>query len=108
MATMHNHFMMVNVDCKVIDVKFYSGWPIMNVTLRLDACKDTMVRMKKLGEFLRIKFFSQQDDTKIINFHKGVRIQRSLCEAMSFQDVPFYLICHNLRTENFPLLGFPG
>ena len=30
--------------------------------------------MKKLCPLLRIKFFSQQDDTKIVNFDEGILI----------------------------------
>ena len=30
--------------------------------------------MKKLSALLHIKFFSQQDDTKIVNFDEGVLI----------------------------------
>ena len=41
--------------------------------------------MKKLCALLRIKFFSQQDDTKIVNFDEGVLILWPfLSEAMSF------------------------
>ena len=59
--------------------------------------------MKKLCALLRIKLFSQQDDTKIVNFDEGVLIQ-----SVSFPYLPFYLRNLNLRTENFPLCGFPG
>ena len=65
--------------------------------------------MKKLCALLRIKKNYQQDDTKIVNFDEGVLILwpffRRQCH---FQDLPFYLNSHNLRTENFPLFGFPG
>ena len=40
--------------------------------------------MKKLCALLRIKFFSQQDDTKIVNFDEGVLILWPFSEAMSF------------------------
>ena len=36
--------------------------------------KKTRDRMKKLCALLRIKFFSQQDDTKIVNFDEGVLV----------------------------------
>ena len=65
--------------------------------------------MKKLCALLRIKFFSQQDDTKIVNFDEGVLILLAVfLRQCHFQDLPFYLKSHNLRTENFPLFGFPG
>ena len=58
-----------------------------NATLTINNFKKTRDRMKKLCALLRIKFFSQQDDTKIVNFDEAVLI---LCpffcfsEAMSF------------------------
>ena len=67
--------------------------------------------MEKLCALLRIKFFSQQDDTKIVKFDEGVLILWSfflLLRQCHFQDLPFYLESHNLRTDNFPLFGFPG
>ena len=33
-----------------------------------------MDRMKKLCALLRVEFFSEQDDTKIVNFDEGVLI----------------------------------
>ena len=52
----------------------YTGWPRKNATLTINNFKKTRDRMKKLCALLRIKFFSQQDDTKIVNFDKGVLI----------------------------------
>ena len=40
--------------------------------------------MKKLCALSRIKFFSQQDDTKNANFDEGVLILRPFSDAMSF------------------------
>ena len=40
--------------------------------------------MKTLCALLHIKFFSQQDDTKIVNFDEGVLILWPFSEAMSF------------------------
>ena len=40
--------------------------------------------MKKLCALLHIKFFSQQDDTKIVNFDEGILICGRFSEAMSF------------------------
>ena len=51
----------------------------MNATLTINNFKKTRDRMKKLCALLRIKFFSQQDDTKIVNFDEG-----HFSEAMSF------------------------
>ena len=40
--------------------------------------------MKKLCALLCIKFFFQQDDTKIVNFDEGILILEPFSEAMSF------------------------
>ena len=65
--------------------------------------------MKKVCALLRIKFFSQQDDTKIDNFDEGVLILWPFfLRQCHFQDLPFYLKSHNLHTEKFPLFGLPG
>ena len=65
--------------------------------------------MKKLWALLRIKFFSQQDDTKIVNFDEGdfdsVAVFLRQCH---FQDLPFYLKSHNLRTKFFSIVWLPG
>ena len=52
----------------------YTGWPRKNATLTINNLKKTGDRMKKLWALLRMKFFSHQDDTKIVNFDKGVLI----------------------------------
>ena len=53
---------------------------------------------------MRVEFFSQQNDTKIINFDEGVLILRPFfSEAMSF-----CLKSHNGRTANFHCLAPPG
>ena len=59
--------------------------------------------MKKLCALLCMKFFSQQDDIKIVNFYSMAVFLRQ-CH---FQDLT-YLKSHNLRTKIFPLFGFPG
>ena len=71
--------------------------------------KKTRDRMKKLCALLCMKF-SPQDDTKIVNFDEGVliRTMADFLRQCHFQDLPFYLKSHNLRTENCPLFGFPG
>ena len=65
--------------------------------------------MKKLCALLRIEFISEQDDTKIINFDEGVFDSVAVfLRQCHFQDLPFYLKSHNLRTKYFPLFRFPG
>ena len=49
--------------------------------------------MKKLCALLRIKFVSQQDDTKTVNFDEGVFLKQ--CH---FQDNVLLSLSHNLRT----------
>ena len=50
----------------------YTEWPRKNATLTINNFKKTRDRMKKLCALLCIKFFSQQDDTKIVNFDEGI------------------------------------
>ena len=57
--------------------ELYTGWPQKNATLMINNFKKTRDRMKKLCALLRIKFFFQQDDTKIVNFDEGVLILES-------------------------------
>ena len=66
--------------------------------------------MKKLCALMRIEFFSQQNDTKIINFDEGVLILWPF-----FWGNVIFKICHFcLKSHNwyiyrkFPLFGFPG
>ena len=54
--------------------------------------------MKKLCALSRIKFFSQQDDTKNANFDSVA----AFLMHCHFQDLHFYLKSHNLRTEDLP------
>ena len=54
--------------------QYYTGWPKKNATLTINNFKKTRDRMKKLCASSRIKFFSQQDDTKNANFDEGVLI----------------------------------
>ena len=51
-----------------------TGWPRKNATLTINNFKKTRDRMKKLCALLRIEFFSEQDDTKIIKFDEGILI----------------------------------
>ena len=54
--------------------KSNTGWPRKNATLTINNFKKTRDRMKKLCALLHIKLFSEQDDTKIVNFDEGVLI----------------------------------
>ena len=84
----------------------YTGWPRKNATLTINNFKKTKDRMNKLCALLRIEFFSKQDDTKIVNFDEGVLILWPLRQC-HFQDLPFYLKSHNLRTEYIPIVWPP-
>ena len=55
-------------------IKAYTGWPKKNATLTIKNFKKTRDRMKKNCALLRIKFCSQQDDTKNANFDESVLI----------------------------------
>ena len=65
--------------------------------------------MKKLCALLRIKFFSQEDDTKIVNFDEGVLILWPF-----FWGIVIFKICSSVSKvkiyvpKYFPLFGFPG
>ena len=50
---------------------------------KINNFKKTRDRMKKLCALLRINFFSQQNDTKIVNFDEGVLILWPFSEALS-------------------------
>ena len=53
---------------RIFSAPCYTGWPRKNATLTINNFKKRRDRMKKLCALLRIKFFTQQDDTKIVNF----------------------------------------
>ena len=61
-----------------------TGWPRKNATLSFNNFKKTRDRMKNLCALLRIEFFFEQDDTKIVNFDEGVWFCGRFSEAMSF------------------------
>ena len=64
--------------------------------------------MKKLCALLHIKFFSKQDDTKIVNFDKGVLILLPFFLGnVIFKICPSISKIKNFHTEKFPLFGFP-
>ena len=54
--------------------RYYTGWPRKNATPTVNNFKKTRDRMKNLCALLHIKFFFQQDDTKIVHFDEGVLI----------------------------------
>ena len=65
--------------------------------------------MKKLCALLRIKFFSQQDDTKIVHFDEGVLILWPFFWGnVIFKIYHFCLKSHNWRTKNFNCLASLG
>ena len=64
--------------------------------------------MKKLCALLRIKLFSQQDDTKIVDYDEGVFDSMAIfLRQCHFQDLSFYLKSLNLRTEIFSIVWLP-
>ena len=60
----------------------YTGWPRKNATLTINNFKKKRDRMKKLCALLCIKFYPQQDETKIINFDEGDLILWPFSQAM--------------------------
>ena len=85
----------------------YTGWPRKNATLSINNFKKTRDRMKKLCALLRINFFSQQDDTKIVNFDECVLILWPF-----FWGNVIFKICPSISKVTiyvpkiFPLFGF--
>ena len=65
---------MLFIGCILSFMVHYTGWPRKNATLTINNFKKTRDRMKELCALLHIKFFSKQDDTKIVNFDEGVLI----------------------------------
>ena len=62
--------------------------------------------MIKLCALMRIKFFSQQNDAKIINFDEGVLILWPFFWSnVIFKISHFFLKSHNWRTENVHCLS---
>ena len=52
--------------------RFYTKWPRKDASPTINNFKKTRDRIKKLRLLMRIQFFFQQDDTKIINFDEGI------------------------------------
>ena len=72
-----------------------------NATPTINDFKKTRDRIKKSRALLRIKFFSHQDDTKIINFDEGVLILWPFFRGnVIFKFCHFCLKSHNWRTAN--------
>ena len=67
----------------MLSFTFYTGWPRRNATITINDFKKTRHRINKLCPLLRIKFFFQQDDTKII-LMKAFGFYGRFSEAMSF------------------------
>ena len=59
---------------KFTKITKYTGWPRKNETPTINERKKKGDGIKTLCTLLRVKFFFQQDDTKIINFVEGVLI----------------------------------
>ena len=66
-------YYIVTLTC-VCPYLHYTGWPSKNATPMINNFKKTRDRMKELCALMHIKFFSQHNDTKIINFDEGVLI----------------------------------
>ena len=76
-------------------------------TYTINNVKKMRDRMKKLCALLRIKKYHSKMDTKIVNFDEGVSNDSMAVylRQCNFQDLPFHLKSHNLRTEIFHCLA---
>ena len=89
----------------VIIIGSYTGWPRKNAK----NFKKTRDRINKLCPLLRIKFFFQEDDTKIINFDEGVLILWPFFWGnVIFKIWHFCLKSHNWHPKIFHCLASPG
>ena len=89
----------------------YTGWPRKNATLTINNFKKRENRIKNLYALLRIQFYSQQNDTKIVNFYKGVFFLWLFSEAMSFLRFALGLLSSKVTiyvSKIFHRLAFPG
>ena len=90
-------------------INLYTGCPRKNATLTINNFKKMREKMKKLCALLRIEFFSQQNDTKIINLMKAFWFYgRFFWGNVLFKICHFCLKSHNWRTTNFHCLAPPG
>ena len=77
--------------------KVYTGWPRKNATPTINNFK----KMKKLCALMCTEFFSQQNDTKIINFDEGILIVWSFFWGnVIFKICHFCLKSHSWLTAN--------
>ena len=85
-------------NSKLINNSFdYTGGPQKECNTYDQWFKKTRDRINKLCPLLRIKFFYQQDDTKIINFDEGVLIL-----WLFFWGNVIFKICHfRLKSHNW-------
>ena len=80
-----------------------------NATITINNFKKTREKMKKLYALMRIKFFSQQNDSKNIHFDQSILILWPFFWGnVIFQICHFCLKSHNWRTANFHCLAPPG
>ena len=86
-----------------------TGWPRKNATPTINNFKKTREKMKELCALMRTEFFSQQNDTKIINLDEGVLILWPFFWGnVIFKLCHFCLKSHNRRTKYFHCLAPPG
>ena len=89
--------------------EIYTGWPRKNATPTINYLKKTRDRINKLYALLHIKFFFQQDDTKIINFDEGILILWLFFWGnVIFKICHFCLKSHNWLPKIFHCLASPG
>ena len=88
-------------------VHCYPGWPRKNATLTINNFKKTRDRMKTCALW-HIKFFSQQDDTKIVNFDEGVLIILPFFWGNDiFKICPSFSIKSQFTYQNFSIVWLP-
>ena len=87
----------------------YTGWPRKNATPTIYDLKKTRDRINKLCPLLRIQFFFQENDSKIIYFHEGVLILWLFFWGnVIFKICHFCLKSHNWRLKIVHCLASPG
>ena len=93
----------------IITGSLYTGWPRKNATPTIHDFKKTRDRINKLCPLLRIQFFFQENDTKIIYFHEGVLILWLFFWGnVIFKICHFCLKSHNWRPKIFHCLASLG
>ena len=92
-----------------IEVKLHiQGGPERLQHLRSMISKKTRDRINKLCPLLHIKFFFQQDDTKIINFDEGVWILWPFFEEISFSKFATSVSKVTTDEPKISIVGSPG